>query len=77
MNYANLKGADQKCKVLLDANTCKECYTGFVAVAGRCTTINALCKTYDTVSGACTSCYQGYTLNSSSGCQLASASLCK
>jgi hypothetical protein len=47
-------------------NNCLQCQSGFYVSQGNCEKANPLCKTYDANSGHCTSCYDGYQLNSNS-----------
>lgn len=42
---------------------CSQCSYGFYLVSGYCNLVNPLCSTWDPNTGACTSCFQGYTLS--------------
>lgn len=39
-----------------------ECYPQYFLVASGCEPADTLCKTFNPIGGACTSCYDGYTL---------------
>lgn len=51
------------------AQGCIECYSGFyVSQTTRvCTRVNPLCRTFNNATGACTSCYPGYGINTVNG----------
>lgn len=69
--------SDAGCKQWIwDNNTCLECSAFWYFSSGVCTPVSPYCKTYDSTSGACTSCYSGYSLSNGS-CDLSPASLCK
>jgi hypothetical protein len=55
---------------------CSQCSTGFYYNnnQGKCQQQDPLCRTFDTTSGNCLSCYSGYTLNSKLKCQVAQKS---
>lgn len=57
---------DKNCKRLDNnyKNYCVECYQGFLAINGKCAIKNPVCKDIDQ-SNACTSCWPGYVLDSS------------
>lgn len=43
---------------------CTQCSTGsYFNSAGICVTANSLCKTFNSMNGYCTSCFNGYTLS--------------
>ena len=57
---------DKNCKRFDNNNSgnyCQECYKGFVAINGKCSVQNPLCKTIDITNGACTTCWPGYAFN--------------
>jgi len=39
------------------------CSNWFFFNNGVCSAVSDLCKEYDSATGACTSCFQGFTLN--------------
>jgi hypothetical protein len=50
-----------------NASVCVQCSTGtYLSQAGICTLVSPLCMTFDSASGNCLSCYQGYSLNAGS-----------
>lgn len=63
------KPKDINCKIFASGNSsiCSECYSGFYwdAAKGLCTVVDQLCKTSDARSGACLSCWSGYSLSNS------------
>jgi hypothetical protein len=59
-SYASLPKADPNCKTFQKAGYCIECYSGFIALAGNCSSVDPLCRTLDKSNGDCASCYQGY-----------------
>jgi len=54
--------SDPNCVTFM-GTVCSECYTGFFVQSGTCKRINVLCRTYNSSSGLCLSCYPGYTLS--------------
>ena len=38
------------------------CYIGYFVKEGECKPVDVMCKTYDFMTGDCTSCYLGYAL---------------
>lgn len=54
---------DANCKTFT-GTICSECYKGyfFNTATRQCKKINPLCKSSNTLTGACTSCYPGYSL---------------
>ncbi len=49
---------------LFQGTNCLNCSSGYyVSQSGICTAPNPLCQTYDMNTGACLSCYQGYSLS--------------
>jgi hypothetical protein len=59
---------DPLCKTF-KRNICIECSFRSVFDATRkCKPVNQLCNTYDMISGQCTSCYGGYSLNNKGAC---------
>lgn len=58
---------------LWNGTQCLSCAQGtYFNNAGICQIVNPLCKTYNNVNGACTSCYSGYQVNGN-GCVPANA----
>ncbi len=55
---------DMNCKKL-NVNICTDCYQGYFIdpINGICKRVNPLCKTSNMLTGACLSCYNGYSLN--------------
>lgn len=54
---------DSNC-ALFSNNICINCSKGFIFNSqGACSLINPLCKTYNQISGACLTCYNGYSLS--------------
>lgn len=68
-NYA-LSTNDPYCTVFSGIN-CLQCSNGYYLINGHCSQINPLCKIFNQSSGNCTSCYQGYTLDSQGSCSIA------
>jgi proprotein convertase subtilisin/kexin type 5 len=50
------------CAKISPENKCLTCYFGFYLSGGECKIVDPLCRTFDSGSGACTSCYSGYFL---------------
>lgn len=46
------------------------CYYRQVPINGKCVNVSDLCKTWNVITGACTSCYPGYTLQSGGICKV-------
>ena len=60
-----------------DNNKCLNCsYYWVFNSKGVCTTVSPYCKTYDSLNGACTSCFLGYSLINGA-CTSVLANLCK
>lgn len=54
---------DINCKLKDNLNRCLQCYSNyFLATNLTCVLANPLCKTLNITSGACLTCYPGYTL---------------
>ena len=53
--------SDPNCKRTSGA-VCVECYPRLYINNGKCLPVSDNCKTYDSLSGLCTSCYEGYAI---------------
>jgi hypothetical protein len=60
-----LSSSDNNCRTPLATGGCQVCYPSFYynQEAGRCVTVNPLCKTWNNL-GHCLSCYEGYYITS-------------
>jgi len=58
---------DANCIKFTSAGQCLNCSSRFFMKYGVCTPINPLCKTYNTTTGNCLTCYPGYFLNANLG----------
>lgn len=63
-------------KWVWDNDTCLECSPYWYFKGGICTQVSPYCKTYDPATGACLSCYSGYSLLNGA-CELSPVSFCK
>lgn len=72
---------DPNCnKCAPNSNQCILCAVNYYLSNGICRQVNPLCKTYNRDNGNCLSCYQGYTLNTTTqpiSCSISSITDCK
>lgn len=47
-------------------SSCSSCSTGYFPLSGTCQPVNPLCRTFDSSSGNCLSCYSGYVIQGAS-----------
>lgn len=65
---SNIANVNPLCS-LWDQNICIKCSQGsYFGNNGLCIIVDSSCKTTNLNTGACTSCYSGYQLDSSSKC---------
>lgn len=60
---ADPSSPDPNCADTDSSGNCIACSPRYYFHNGICTKISDLCNTWNTTTGACTSCYQGYTLS--------------